>query len=429
MDTAQFTLMILETIRKVISEIFVLPLWRILDFFLPKKSNHWAFATHHIKGDCFIENPRAVFEEIKGDAKITKVIFTREKPADFSIEGAVNVEIYRIKSLKGLMKLSQCKVLLVSHSISMDISFRWKDKGFSIVKPSLRKRCVVNLWHGIPLKSLLALANSEVRQKTDRVKFRRTERRYYAGLVSSSAVDSHAMATMFYPIKYDNVWVTGLPRNDFLLRSERNLPKHFEISLRKIKRIKGDKKLVVYAPTYRQAHVVSGSTYYQFQENEMDQLKKILEKHNAILGFRTHYFENSKAMFNLDEYVDKQMIFNLGHNEIQEIAPVIREADIVITDYSSVYIDAMYLNKPVLSFAYDLEHYKKNEDGLLYDLDYAFPSRINKDFGGMLEELEKEFSQNKQTQSHHYRATQKLFFKYFDDRNSERVVQKIRDAI
>jgi CDP-glycerol glycerophosphotransferase (TagB/SpsB family) len=416
-------------IQKLFYDFFIIPLFRLFDYFIPKSKNNWAFSVHHIKSNQFIENQRAMFEEVKKDENINKIIFTRDDTKDFHLEDFTNTTIVKLHSLKGLYLFSTCKVIFLTHSISMDFSIRYGKKLFSIVKPRLSNRVIVNLWHGIPLKRLLALTNESVQKTTNRVSFNRKERSFYSGLITSSDIDSYAMASMFYPIKYENIWLTGLPRNDFLLQDEADLPSYLRDDVLKIKELKKDKLLILYAPTYRQSHIIESASYYQFSKEQMDRLKNLLEKHNAILGFRMHYFRNSNSLFNLEDYIDNETFFDLSHENVSEIAATIRVSDMVITDYSSVYIDAMYLNKAVFSFAYDLNDYMQNQDGILYDLSLAFPSKINESFDELLESLENELKTHNQSSTDRYNLTKKLYFKYSDIQNSKRVIQKIESLL
>lgn len=416
-------------IQKLFFDIIVIPLFRIIDFVMPKNKNTWAFCVHHIKSGQFVENQRAVYEKVKTDNTIHKIIFTRDNTKDFQLEEYTNTTIVKIHTLKGLFLLSQCKVIFLTHSISMDLSIRYGNKLFSIIKPRLSNRVIVNLWHGIPLKRLLALTNENVQKVTNRVSYNRKERAYYTGLIASSDIDSYSMATMFHPIKYQNVWLTGLPRNDFLVQDKESLPSYLKKDTLKVEEIKKDKKLILYAPTYRQSHAINSASYYQFTLEEVQKLKQMLKQNNAILGFRMHYFRNSESLFNLEDHIDNDTFFDLGHNTVKEIASAIRASDIVVTDYSSVYIDAMYINKPVFSFAYDLEDYTNNQDGILYDLDLAFPTKPCTQFEELLIELENELKLDTQIQSEKYLSTQKLFFKYMDECNSQRVINNITASI
>lgn len=405
------------------------PLWRLFDRLAPKRDNHWAFATHHIHTSRFIENQRAVFEYVKNDASIRKLIFYRGQKPIIDIEDGCNYEFLEHGSIRGLLLLSRCRVVFLTHSVAMDFSMRWGQRRFGILKLDLKHRIVVNLWHGIPFKRLLAAANEETRQHTDRVPYRRVERKHYAGLIASSDVDSYSMAAMFYPLSYPQIWLTGLPRNDFLLAEFNALPAYIRTDITKIRAIKGTKRLIVYAPTYRQAAVSEDAAYYQFSGEEITSLKELLARHDAILGYRPHYFRNSDAYFNLDQFLDDESIVDLSQASIAEFSAIARECDVLVTDYSSVYIETLYLNKPTLSFCYDLDHYTAHQDGLLYEMPLVFPGPACTSFAALLTALEQVFSGPTSASSERMEILERFFFKYRDTGNSARVCQRVKKHI
>ncbi len=402
--------------------------FRFLDTIYPKNNNYWGFSVHHIKSDQFVENARAIFEAVKKDSNLKKILFTRDNTTEFGIDNAVNYEIVKLYSRKGLLLFLKCRVLFVTHSLSMDYSYRYGDSQFSIIKLNLDRHILVNLWHGIPLKRLYAIANKKVREHLDRVAFRRYERRKYAGLIASSDIDSYAMSTIFHPIKYDNIWLTGLPRNDFLSMSDDKLPFYLKEQVRLIQELKKGKRLILYAPTYRQKKAVNTATYYHFSISEIERLKALLKKHHAVFAFRMHYFR-SNDMFNMEDFIDGEYIIDLGHKVIPEIAPVIRESDIVITDYSSVFMEALYIDKPVYGFTYDFEHYKGEEEGLVYDYDFVFPGKQANDFNTLLAYLDEELKDSTQVNSEQYNTSKRVFYKYNDTNNANRVVTQVKNLI
>lgn len=397
-------------------------IWQLFDFFWPKQKNTWAFATHHIQSTRFIENQRAVFEYVKTDPKIKKIIFYRNSKKEIDIKNAKNIELVEQGTFRAFYALLLCKVVFITHSISMDYSIRYGKRGFTVLKINPNRRVVVNLWHGIAIKGLLYAANEKARKRTDRIKFRYTERKYYAGLVASSDIDALAMAAMFYPLNYIQIWKTGLPRNDFLRVDREDLPGYIKNSLKALENLKKDKHLIVYAPTYRQIGVSSNAHYYQFSTGEISELKDFLRAHNAILGYRPHYFRNTENYFNLDQYIDNDLIFDLSQAIIPEFSAIARACDVVVTDYSSVALEILYLDKPVLSFAYDLENYRQEQDGLIYDLSLIFGKKIFTTFNELLENLRMEFTSTHQTES--TAINKKIFFKYRDCHNAERLVEE-----
>ena len=184
--------------------------------------------------------------------------------------------------------------------------------------------------------------------------------------------------------------------------------------------------IILYAPTYRQTAAVTSAEYYQFTIHEIEQIKSILIKHNAILGIRLHYFRNNDNLFNIEKYIDNQFLFDLGHNIATEIAPVVREADLIISDYSSVFIEAMYLSKPLISFAYDFEDYQNQQEGMIYDFNIVFPGPIVNNINDLCYQLDTQLNQINNPKTERYTIAQKLFFKYIDNNNSNRVVEMIK---
>ncbi|MGK4360941.1 CDP-glycerol glycerophosphotransferase family protein [Ectopseudomonas chengduensis] len=412
--------------RRWLAVWLILPLWWLYDRLTVKRANHWAFFVHPLKPSQLVENSRAMFEAVKSDPRIHKRVFTRDLAADLRLDDACNTEIVDVQSLRGLVELARCGVYLLTNAVALDMSWRWGDGRFSLVRPSLTRRALVNLWHGIPLKRLFALANPEQRRRADRVAFRRKERRHYAGLIASSDVDSYAMAATFHPLVPGRVWVTGLPRNDFLLMADATLPRFLREEVETIRQLKGQRRLLVYAPTFRE-DAFAGAECYQFSDEQVARLKALLRQHDAVLGFRLHYFRKGERLFNLERHLDGETLIDLGHAVISEIAPVLREADLLLTDYSSVYIDALYLNKPVVSFAYDLAHYRSQQNGLLYDMQLAFPGPVVADFDSLLQALDRELLEGVQVASERYRQCRQLFFNHLDDGNAQRVLDKLRE--
>lgn len=395
-----------------------------LDVLLKKREDYWIIPCHYIQTETLKDNPRAIFEHIKNDPEIKKIIVFRGKKLDSNISPSLNTEIVKQGTSKFFYLLAKSKVVFLSNSISLDYSFRYGEGKFSILKISSKKRVVVNLWHGIPFKGLFYTANQNVRAQHDRFKYRIKERAGYAGLIASSNIDSYAMAASFYPLSYDKVWTTGLPRNDFLKMPDSKLPSYLKNHVEKIKKIKGDKKLIVYAPTYRQK--TAKEKFYNFSEEEINLLKKLLKDNNAILGFRPHYFVSDESKCRLHASIDNEVFYDFSLNCYEEFSPIAREFDILITDYSSVFMDALYLDKPTIGFMYDYDSYTKEHDGLLYTIEQAFPGTATKKFGDLLSTLEETL---KSSSTSKYESQKRLFYKYIDDSNSSRVVEQVKCAL
>lgn len=94
-------------------------------------------------------------------------------------------------------------------------------------------------------------------------------------------------------------------------------------------------------------------------------LDLILDKNNAVLIEKNH---NSGAS-NVKIYnsIDNK-IFNIENHCDLDTQELLLISDVLITDYSSCYMDYLILNRPIIHFAYDYKKYKENDQGFYYDL-------------------------------------------------------------
>ena len=111
--------------------------------------------------------------------------------------------------------------------------------------------------------------------------------------------------------------------------------------------------MVLYMPTFRD-HRESSSI---FTNDECLQLKKLLKTHNAIFCVKKHPNDLTLTFEEID-------VFDIADSPIIEVGTLLRRADILITDYSSVWVDYLVMNKPIVSYCYDMKLYLK-ERGLL----------------------------------------------------------------
>ena len=130
---------------------------------------------------------------------------------------------------------------------------------------------------------------------------------------------------------------------------------------RKRLRLPEDKKIILYAPTWRDNQHKAGVGYTYELGVDFDYLREQLEDEYVIL-FRAHYLVASK--FNFAKY--KGFVYNAS--KMDDINKLYVIADLLITDYSSVFFDYANLNRPILFYMYDLEDYGSEIRGFYIDL-------------------------------------------------------------
>ena len=220
----------------------------------------------------------------------------------------------------------------------------------------------VQCWHGTPIKKLgcdILTEATESAADTRRAIYRDVSR--YDFLVSPSRYCSERLSSAFDLRKLgkdDIIIETGYPRNDVLALAD-------EEARRKVLNelgIDANKKVILYAPTYREDQREGPAGRYLYNETlDLDKLRRDIGTEYVVL-FRTHYFiGNNNVRYEGDGFV-------VDVSEWQEISDLYIAADMLITDYSSVFFDYGVLGRPVLFYMYDLEHYRDVLRGLYLDI-------------------------------------------------------------
>ena len=278
----------------------------LLDSVIPKQNDYWIFPVYFIgKGD-FTDSNLAVFDRVKDDPQIKKIILARD--IKITVYGE-NIIIIPMNSFKAVWYLLRSNIIFVQHSVWLDLS----KAIFQIKYPSGRK--IVNLWHGIAIKDI-SHANTGI--ITNRSIFEMPNYK----VITSSATDEKNMQKAFTGTQKEDFWITGLPRNDFLIMNEKELPASYKLELKELRGLVNEKKLILYAPTYRETNV--SGTYYDFSEEELDRLEIYLIKNNFVLGLRYHIYRKPDCH---ERILKRKSIIDLSGEIISDVRLIIRESN------------------------------------------------------------------------------------------------------
>jgi CDP-glycerol glycerophosphotransferase len=130
-----------------------------------------------------------------------------------------------------------------------------------------------------------------------------------------------------------------------------------------------DKKVLLYAPTWRDNEYYEKGAYKFTQALDFDLFQeKLGDEYVCIVKY--HYLVKE----NRDWSAYKDFIYK--YDMCEDIAQLYLVADMMITDYSSVMFDYSLLRRPMLFFAYDLEDYKDNLRGFYFDFLEEAPGPI-----------------------------------------------------
>jgi len=143
---------------------------------------------------------------------------------------------------------------------------------------------------------------------------------------------------------------------------------------------KNNGKVICYMPTWRKN---PGKRYFYciYDENELIELDKFLNSVNSTLVIKAHplinnisdLFKKCKRIISLSPFIDAY--------------PVLAKSDILITDYSSIYHDYLWKNKPIIFYPYDKDYYAKDRR-FIYNYDEITPGPKVNSFTELKSELQ-----------------------------------------
>lgn len=273
-------------------------------------------------------------------------------------------------------------------------------------------------WHGTPLKRLGFDIQMKGMNALHTVKDWQRMYQYdasrYTYMVSPSEFtsDKYRSAFNLKAVGKENcILETGYPRNDALFSFDDEYVK----KLRKELGIPKGKKVILYAPTWRDNQHQAGVGYTYELGIDFDKFQKKFGKDYVIL-FTVHYLVASRM--DLSKYEG----FIINVSDYPDLNDLYIASDMIITDYSSVFFDYANLKRPMLFYMYDLDMYKGKMRDFYFDLSELPGPIVEKE-----EDLYKEIK-NIDKYFKKYGEKYKKFnekFNYLDDADSSKRVLDI----
>lgn len=200
------------------------------------------------------------------------------------------------------------------------------------------RRLIIHLGHGTPLKNIGLCEKDGGFVKKVYYKLHKTNISYSLG--STPFVAKIIEKCLGFPEK--RVLVYGQPRTDALFAEPL-----------KVEALNNGKFNVLYAPTWRQYSVLK---LFPFENLDTKKLEEFLVENNIHLWIRFHpAYEQSIPK----EFLELQNISLFSASVYPEVMDYINCFDSLITDYSSIYLDYMLLERPIMFLPYDLEEYER----------------------------------------------------------------------
>lgn len=313
-------------------------------------------------------------------------------PDDF-----LGMDIILKNSIKGFWLMLHSRYIVITHNVH-----------YGYV--SANGQTILNLWHGCGFKGM----------NDDDLKYNNGD---YNIVTSEAFISSHSKA---FKIPADHVLVTGLPRNDVLYKHDKNVLDKLHIDRKEYK------KIIIWMPTYRKAKfghdALDGDEFtfgaYSMSRVQFEQINSILSSERYLLIIKPHPMD-SATTDKTEKLSNIRCITNeeLSHADIL-LYSLLAETDALMSDYSSVIVDYLLLDKPITLVMSDVDSYK-NTRGFTFDnMEDYIPGPTISDFKGLCSYFEEMDGIDKLYETKR-RGISKMLHQFHDGNSCKRVCDAI----
>ncbi len=301
-------------------------------------------------GAKYDDSPKAIYDYMISSNKYKdyKLVWAIDSPKLFDNK---NVNYVKNNSFKFFVFALKAKYWITNSSMERGLKFKKKNTIY------------INTWHGTALKKI------GVDTSTTSSKFKTSIPDYF---YCQSSFDKDVFCRAF---QFDEkiMRIVGLPRNDELCNVDQ---KELE-SIKKELNIPLDKKVILYAPTFREYNYDINGCFIAPPVDLRKWEKELFDKY--VVLFRAHYEVNK--VLNIEDSEFLKNVTNYPHlNDLLKIS------DIMISDYSSIMVDYSILERPIYCYCYDYDEYN-NKRGLYFDLHKLMPNGVSENEDDLLKQI------------------------------------------
>ena len=350
---------IINSVKFFVAIMIFSPIY-LIGLVVPRSRHIWVFGS--FGGRLYSDNAKELFKWVYEHKKdeIKPYWITKDKRVLQYLRNGSFPCAYAY-SFAGLYLTLRANSYIYTHT-SSDINF-WTGGG-------ARK---INLWHGSAIKKIHrdveAPASIEARVFSARglghLRYRLFKPGYFetpdlifaaSGCVAKNLKSSHN-------VKDSQICISGYPRNDRLFDRD-GYPQEGNVEI--------DKRMVLYLPTFRERSDSNVALLKLIASAAgLPELLFIVKQHPAS---------------HLDHKIDLPKNVSIVNSEF-DTYELMRRSCALITDYSSVALDYLLLDRPILYFCYDYDDYVVNERGFYFDFNDVTGGKVVMDVDELFEAL------------------------------------------
>ncbi|MDF0479626.1 CDP-glycerol glycerophosphotransferase family protein [Vagococcus sp. PNs007] len=299
-------------------------------------------------GRQYSDNPRAMYEYIKEHYPEYKCYWSVDVAEQKKFENK-GLNIIKKGTIRWFFTMARAKYWISNSRIPL-----W------VIKP--KKTIYVQTWHGTPLKKLaIDMDDANIYPSWNRpIPYKKAfslESSRWNYLISPNKYSTNIFRRCF---DFENEMIeSGYPRNDYLINgnNEENIN-----HIKKALNIPLDKKIIMYAPTWRDSFTFNLPL-------SLTNMKKELGDEYYVI-FRLHYLvKHTSELIGHEDFIQNVTSYN-------DISDLYLISDVLITDYSSVFFDYAVLKRPMIFHCFDMDLYKNDLRGFYFDFEKKAPGPI-----------------------------------------------------
>lgn len=388
-------------ISKDIGRLFIKPLKPIislLDYIIPKQDKKIAcflFDKHESKTFVFTDY---IEQHYPNEYKIVYINTTGKNK---------RLKEYKFYDLRALYHIYSSKYIIITHC----------DYRIGFLKS--KKRTYINLFHGMPIKKI-AFTKETSKSTQKHYNFVSENFKCFA----SSDIFKSILVSCFM-VPYNNIFITGLPITDRIMDNTNNAIVNEFFNFNKYK------KVIFYLPTFKtkgtdlkpQINTEYNNIFY-FDNFNNKEFTNFLEQNEYLFIMKPHPLDEEFYKSNLNSIPQSNNFKIIFDQDLKEnnfdLYDMFKFTDLMISDFSSVTLDYLILNRPVIYLDNLTEEYSENRGMILPDNYPIFmPGHQVKTYQELKEKIIKSLTEDDTKELRE--RTLPLIHKYRDDKASERI--------
>lgn len=389
---------------RILDYIFSIFVWYI-QLLIPRNKKKWIFGAWF--GQKYSDNSRAMYEYVLQNHPEIRALWVTK-----------NHEVYKRLKSEGKPVALDSSFKGVFHALTSRVAF-------VTVNPRevnglyLHGAKIVWLWHGMPMKYIEAdQQRFEMGDKFDHPSISDKIRKWFHPYMKKRIDCVLSLGDFFIPVFQssfqvgpEKVWNDGYPRNDKLFSEEQ------DAIVAEYRKKYPNSRFIIYMPTHRH-HALSNKPFSPFECDDFDakNLFKVLEEEDYVFFYKGHFYDSEVSV-----QIEHPRFVDVTRSDIDVLYQFVKDMDILITDYSSIYFDYLTLKKPILLTPFDYQDYINNERPLYFDY-YTLEAPKANNWKELLDLLRKPISVPSDKEVHKY-------LNHTDGYSSERVFNHVLDTL